>query len=986
MIGSRKWPWAVGLVVLLFILAPRLAQVYVDGLWFDSLGYAAVYWYSFGLKWGLFAGFFALTFLILRGAFWALERAFAGYELGGSVMRFDNQPLEMEPDRFIRPVAWGLPIFWGLLVGLSMMSRWDLFALYFNGRSSGNPDPLLNKPLGFFLFSWPVHQVLASWLTGLAIIIFIATLLFGVFAFTSRMPRIIKDEALRTASLACSLALAAVLVVYAWRFYLGRFSQLWRDQEIFTGAGYTQANILLPGLLLVAFTLLGAATLAILNALLWRRPRIVALALAIPLVTYIGLSLVTNYVTSFVVRPNELERQSPYIKHNIEGTRRAFGLDRMEARAFPAENGVAAFDLTQNRTALDNIRLWDWQALQSTLRQVQVLRTYYDFPDVDVDRYRINGRLRQVMIAARELDVDRLPPASRNWVNDRLVYTHGYGVTMNTADGFTPEGRPRFLLSNVPVRSTVPEIKLTRPEIYFGQKTDTHVYVKTRQKEFDFPQGETNAYTTYEGTGGVTLGGFARRWLLSWALGDLSKIPFSNDITPDSRVLMYRNIQERVQRIAPFLTYDNDPYVVVGNDGRLYWIMDAYTSSIYYPYSRHYQAGNQWTNYMRNSVKVVVDAYNGTANYYVFDTQDPIIQAYRGAFPSLFRDAGEMPAGLLEHVRYPELLFRTQADVYGLYHMQDVRLFFGREDVWSVAGEGTAPSLPAMLPPGLAPGQGQGQGQGPNFGAQTSTQNTVSEPLDPYYVLISLPGEKTGEEFVQILPFTPSNRKNMIGWMAGRSNTQGHGTLLSYDFPKAKQVTGPEQFRARINQNSYLSERITLWNQQGSTVLRGNLLAIPLGRGLLYVQPIFLQANQSGMPELRLVVLGTQERIAYGTDFREALTKLLSGDATPTDEDGQGITGEGVTQSGMTQSGITGATQTPPASAQPGTSVPAGVQPPTGVQPPAGAAANRQQLINRAADDLEAYQRLTAQGRYSEAGQRLEAVRSTLDRLRRQGQ
>jgi uncharacterized membrane protein (UPF0182 family) len=944
------------------------------------LGYSPVYWYSFRLKWGLFLGFFALTFLILRGAFWALERAFAGYELGGSVMRFDNQPLEMEPERFIRPVSWGLPIFWGLMVGLSMVSRWDLFALYFNGRAGGDSDPILNKPLGFFLFSWPIYQTLASWLTGLTVIIFIATLLFGVFAFTSRMPRIIKDEALRTAALACSLALAAVLAVYAWRFYLGRFSQLWRDQEVFTGAGYTQANILIPGLLIVAFTLLGAAALAVLNALLWRRPRIVAVALAIPLITYIGLSLVTNYVTSFVVRPNELERQTPYIKHNIEATRRAFGLDRMTNRAFPAADSVAAFSLGQNATALDNIRLWDWQALQSTLRQVQVLRTYYDFPDVDVDRYRINGRLRQVMIAARELDVDRLPTASRNWVNERLVYTHGYGVTMNTADGFTTEGRPRFLLSNVPVRSTVPEIRLTRPEIYFGQKTDTHVYVKTRQKEFDFPQGDTNAFTTYEGTGGIALGGFARRWLLSWSLGDLSKIPFSNDITPESRVLMYRNIQERVQRIAPFLTYDNDPYIVVGNDGRLYWIIDAYTSSIYYPYSRHYRAGNQWANYMRNSVKVVVDAYNGTANYYVFDAQDPIIQAYRGAFPKLFRDAGEMPAGLLEHVRYPELLFRTQADVYGLYHMQNVSAFFGREDPWSVAGSGDAQTRPAMLPPGLAPRQGQG----PNFTAQPSTQDAPSTPIDPYFVVIPLPGEKSGEEFVQILPFTPSNRKNMIGWMAGRSDAQGQGTLLSYDFPKDKQVTGPEQFRARINQDSYLSGQITLWNQQGSTVLRGNLLVIPLGRGLLYVEPIFLQATQSGIPELRLVVLGTQERIAYGTSFRAALTKLLSGDDTTSSD----TAGQSVNQNGSTQT---------PASAQPGT----GTQQPAGTTAIPGTATptpsttgtgstrtttNRQQLINRAADDLEAYQRLTAQGRYSEAGQRLESVRSTLAQLRRQGQ
>ncbi|HVF11000.1 MAG TPA: UPF0182 family protein, partial [Abditibacteriaceae bacterium] len=644
--GSSKRYWILSLLLAIAILAPRLAQVYIDSLWFDSLGYTSVYWYSIWIKLGLFAGFWAVTFLILRGAFWLLERAFAGYTLSGTVVRFDNQPLDLEPRLFIKPLAWGVSIVWGLLIGLAMAARWEMFLLYFNGRAGADPDPIFGKPLGFFLFTWPVHQMLASWLSGLAIIILIGALLYGFFAFNSSMPGIIKREAMRVAVLASSLALAFILIIYAWRFYLGRFSQLWRDHEVFTGVGYTQANVLLPGHMLIAFMLLGAAVIVILNALLWRRPRLLVLALAVPLISYGGLILAENYVSNFVVKPNELGLQSPYIKHNINGTRRAFGLDRITSHDFPTATGVAAFNLGQNRTALDNIRLWDWQALQATLRQVQVLRTYYDFPDVDVDRYRINGRMRQVMIAARELDVERLPSASRNWVNDRLVYTHGYGVTMNTADGFTPEGRPRFLLSDVPVRSTAPEIKLTRPEIYFGQKTDTHVYVKTKQKEFDFPQGESNAYTTYEGTGGIPLGGFMRRSLLAWSLGDLSKIPFSNDITPESRVLMYRNIRERVQRLAPFLSYDNDPYVAIGTDGRLYWMIDAFTSSLYYPYSRHYRAGEQWANYFRNSVKVVIDAYNGTAHFYVFDEADPIIQAYRRAFPKLFRDAVDMPAGL----------------------------------------------------------------------------------------------------------------------------------------------------------------------------------------------------------------------------------------------------------------------------------------------------------------------------------------------------
>ncbi len=943
---SRSRRLLLGLVVLIVLFAPRVAQVFADALWFDSLSYASVFWYSFSIKFGLFAGFFVATLVILRGAFFLIERAYGDFVFGETVIPFENQPLELRPETFLKPLAWGVALIWSLLIGFAMAARWELFALYFNGSAAGNPDPIFNKPLGFFLFTWPVHSMISSWLTGLAFIILAGALLYGFFVFMSKMPDILKREGLQTATTSCSIALGALLVVYAWRFYLGRFSQLWRDHEVFTGAGYTEAHITLPGQMLVAYVLLGAAALCIANALKWKKPRLLIVAPVIPMVFSIGLGLVGNYVGNFVVKPNELERQTPYIKNNIEATRRAFGLNRITTRDFPTSSGVEAFNLKENSSALDNIRLWDWKALQATLRQVQVLRTYYDFPDVDVDRYQINGRMRQIMIAARELDIERLPSASRNWVNEKLVYTHGYGVTMNTADGFTPEGRPRFLLSDVPVLSNVPEVKLTRPEIYFGQLTNSHVYVKTKQKEFDHPQGETNAYTTYEGTGGMLLGGFARRMLLSWALGDLSKIPFSNDITPESRVLLHRNIVERAQLIAPFLTYDHDPYIVVGDDGRLYWIMDAYTSSLYYPYSRHHRAGNEWANYLRNSVKVVIDAYDGSTKFYVFDDEDPMIKAYRGAFPKLFTDASQMPAGLRKHVRYPELMFRTQAEVYELYHMQDVRLFFGREDVWSVAGTGDAAPINPMF--GANPLQPQ-QPQGP---VEAETM-----PIDPYFVLMPLPGEKKSEEFIMILPFTPSKRRNMIGWMAARSDSENYGSLLTYNFPKSQLVDGPAQIKARIDQDSFLAGQFTLWNQQGSTVLRGNMLVIPLGKSLLYVEPIFLQANQSPMPELRLVVLGTQDRIVYATTFREALTKLLG-------------SGANLPDSGQE-------TKTPPKPPTDGGEKPA---PPTGVAP------TRQQLINRAADDLEAYQKLTAAGRYSQAGARLESVRKTLEQLRREGQ
>jgi uncharacterized membrane protein (UPF0182 family) len=818
---------------------------------------------------------------------------------------------------------------------------------------------VFGKPLGFFLFAWPVQQMIASWLFSVAVVIVIASLIYLVLANIARMPAIIGREARLIGYKATSLALGFALLIHAWRVYLGRYSQLWQSNDVFTGVGYTQANIVLPGLMIMVMLLIAGAVLAILNGLLWRRARILAIAAAVPVLYYFGLGLVTNYVSNFVVKPNQLARETPYIKRNIESTRAAFGLDRMEVRNFPARAETAALALGQNRDALDNIRIWDWEALQATLRQIEVLRTYYDFPDVDVDRYVINGRKRQVMIAARELDVERLPPSSRNWVNERLIYTHGYGVTMSLANSFAQSGRPRFVLSNMPVKSTEPDIKLTRPQIYFGQKTDTHVYVKTRQQEFDFPQGDTNAYTIYEGTGGVQLGGFLRRALISWSLGDLSKIPFSGDITPETRVLMYRNIRERVHRIAPFLSYDNDPYVVVGADGHLYWILDAYTSSAYYPYSRHYPAVGRWTNYMRNSVKVVVDAYNGTTNFYVAEPQDPVVNAYRRTFPDLFKDLKEMPADLRGHLRYPEMMFRTQADVYGLYHIRDVKIFFGREDVWSVA-ENVNESEDLNNQPGPQATGPNGMPMNPALAPRRVA--SAPPPIDPYFVLTRLPGENAEDEFVQILPFTPSNRKNMIGWMAGRSDADNYGKLLGYDFPKSQVIDGPAQVKARINQDAYLSQQITLWNQQGSRVLRGSMLVIPLGQSLLYIEPIFLQANQSPTPELRLVVLATQERLVYGTTFQEALTRLIA---------------TGVSET----SGATTTPATTPNTAQPST--PAGL-PNQGAQAPVtpGTTGTQQQLIDRAARDFEEYQRLTSQGKHSEAGQRLESLGNTLRQMR----
>ena len=913
------------LVVLVVIVCPRAINTYVDTLWFGELGFASVYWYSLGLQLGLFCGFAAATVVILRGAFWLLERTFASIKLGSAVIRIDDQPVVIEPGRVLKPLAWGVSLVWGLLTGLVMSARWNLFALYLNQVPTGQPDPIFGKPLGFYLFTLPIHQSVASWLLGLGFMILVGTLLYAFFATAQRLTNATRParDAMTAAYAASSLALAGILLVVAWQIVLARYESLWGEDaaSTFTGIGYAQAKILIPGLTLVIITLFLGAVLAVLNAFLWRRLRIVLFALAAPAIIYVAVGVVAGYVSNFIVKPNLLEREGPYIAHNIEWTRRAFGLDRMVTRDFPAQSSTAALNLEKNRPTLDNIRLWDWEALQDTLRQVQIFRTYYDFPDVDVDRYRVGGTMRQVMISAREMDVDKLPPNTRNWVNDRLIYTHGYGVTMNPVNGFTPEGRPEFLLSGIPVKSNVPTIKVTRPEIYFGQRTDLPVYVKTKEKEFDYPRGDTNAYTTYAGTGGIPLGGFVRRWLLSWSLGELSKLPFSKSVTAESRVLMRRNIQERVEEVAPFLILDPDPYIVVSDEGRLFWMMDAYTASPRYPYARHYAVGDRSANYLRNSVKVTVDAYNGTVALYVFEPNDPIIASYRRAFPALFRDAGQMPDDLRAHIRYPEMLFRTQADVYGLYHTKDVKIFFGREDVRTVAAQ---------------------------VGSNRAEQ--ASQTIDPYFVLTSLPGEQSRQEFMPILPFTPSKRNNMIGWMAGRSDGAAYGSLFVYNFPKSQVIDGPLQIEARIDQNATLSGQFTLWSQHGSRVLRGNLLVIPLGQGLLYVEPVYLQAQNSGMPELRFVVLATQDRLAYGTNFEEALTNLFT---APTAR----------------------------ASTSPGAGTPDKATPDTArTAAPSG---TQQQLIDRAAEDLAAYQRLTAQGKLGEAGQRLESLKGTLEALRK---
>jgi uncharacterized protein len=910
----------------IFFSGRTALSYYVDVLWFGSLGYGDVFWKSLSLQWGIFAAFTAATFFILYGSFRALQRAHLADLPSGHTIVIGGQPLKLPVEPVLRVIALVVSLVIAAATGAGMMAEWPTLALFWYAPSNPGSvvDPIFGKPLNFFLFALPAWQLIVGWLLTLAVIV---CLLAAVFILITGGSRVLTGRLSRSVLLpwrGLSITFALLLQIVAVRVYLSRFERLFEDHTIFGGVTYTDAHVMLTGTLVVCVALVLGAVIAAVNVVRAPRGRWLAAAILPATLCYVALQAVAWYVSSFIVKPNELVREQPYIAHNIDLTRQAYGFNRISQREFPAETTVAAADAANNQATLQNIRLWDWRALQDTLRQIQEIRTYYDFPDIDIDRYDIDGTTREVMLAARELNVEKLPESSRNWINEKLIYTHGYGITMNPVNGFTPEGLPTLMLSNMPVQSTVRGLAVTRPEIYFGELTNTDVYVKTRQKEFNYPQGASNSLTSYEGKGGIVLGGFLRRIAIALDRDDLAKLPFSDDVNQDSRLLMRRNLRDRASTLAPFLTYDPDPYVVLGDDGRLSWIMDAFTLSDSYPYSTHYRLGDDLINYMRNSVKVVIDAYDGTTTFYVFDTEDPIIAAYRRIFPTLFKDASMMPPPLRNHVRYPEMLLKLQAEAYGLYHMTDPEAFYNREDLWTVATE-------------------VGMGEG---GAQTTQE------MQPNFVLMKLPDE-TGEEFVEILPFTPANRNNLIGWIAGRSDGAQYGKSVVYNFPKTKLVDGPLQIEARIDQNAQLSGQLTLWNQQGSHVRRGALLVIPTGRALLYAEPIYLQAERSPMPELRLVVLALQDRLAYGPTYESAMAALFGGAA-----------------SSMTAPVTSSAAV--PAEAMRGASASNGLPQP---------AADLNARIAEAAKDLADYQRLTAEGKLGEAGQKLEELKRALDKL-----
>jgi uncharacterized membrane protein (UPF0182 family) len=633
----------------------------------------------------------------------------------------------------------------------------------------------------------------------------------------------------------------ALLALFAWGYWLNIWELVFSRQGVVFGAGYADIHARYPAQIVLLVTVLVAAGLVLVSALR-RNYRWSLLGIGGWLAAAILIGgIFPAVVQRFQVEPNEMVREMPYIENNITFTREAFALDRIEEHPFPAEDMPTITDITENEGTINNIRLWDPRPLKDTYQQLHSIRLYYDFNDVDIDRYAINGEYREVMLSARELSAEKLAGEAQTWVNRKLQFTHGYGFVMSPVNEVTNQGLPVLLEENIP---PVGVFDIERPEIYYGEKTSDYVIVKTNTQEFDYPRGDDNVYINYLGDSGVSLGSFLPRLVYAWQFGDLN-ILISNELTPESRILYRRNIQQRVKYLTPFLELDSDPYLVV-TEGRLFWIQDAYTATDRYPYSEPYGNG---LNYIRNSVKAVIDAYDGSVAFYIADSEDALIRTYQAIFPELFIPDGSMSESLLDHWRYPEDMFNIQAAVYESYHMRDGRVFYNKEDVWAVPQEFYADKKQSM---------------------------------EPYYIIMRLPDEEQ-EEFLLMLPFTPTNKNNAISWLAARCDGENYGKLLVYHFPKERVVKGPSQIEDRIQQDTAITEQFALWGRGGSRVIRGNLLLIPVGKSKLYVEPVFLQAEAGGLPELKRVIVVAGEKIAMRSSLEESLAAVFGIEA-PTDE------------------------------------------------------------------------------------------------------
>ena len=828
--------WLLIATVLLVVYGgASIVGLVVDYYWFGAVGFPQVFSTIVWAKIAIVAAGVVVAFVVLLANF-----LFAVRQLG-------------DPRRYLPPQVLGSPLgnlankrslVWlaalaslllALVSGIALSANWEQVLLYFNAVPFGHADPIFERDTSFYVFTLPFYGMLQAflWSTGLAALVGSSVVYY--LHFRAERARTAMDELSALAAMPTShrmhLAVlgAFLLLLLAVGAYLDRFELMHESGGLFAGPGYADVNGTLPVHALQAITALVAA-IGLVFAVVGQRWRVLIGLAAVMALVWMAGGFYPSVLQRFVVAPNELELERTFLGHHITATNRAYALDRVVERRLGEEDELTMADIEDNRPTVNNVRLWDHGPLLDTFAQIQEIRTYYDFVSVDNDRYRLGGDLRQTMLSPRELNVESLP--SRTWVNERLTFTHGYGLTVGPVNRVNEQGLPVLYVQDLPPRSSVLELEVTRPEIYYGEVTRDYVFVNTRQKEFNYPEGDQNIFSTYEGSGGIGLGGLWRRLLLSAYTRDM-KMLLSDDFIDETRILIFRNIEERIRKVAPFLHFDRDPYMVI-DEGRLFWIFDAYTISDRFPYAEHI---GQAANYMRNPVKAVIDAYNGSMVFYMVDPDEPIARAWDAVFPGMIRPIDELNASLRGHLRHPVDFFNVQAEMYATYHMRDVNTFYNKEDQWSV----------------------------PEVG---------DERMEPYYTVMRLP-EESEAEFILMLPFTPRLKDNLAAWMVARNDGELLSQLVVYAFPKQRLIYGPRQMVGRINQDPIVSQQITLWDRAGSNVIRGTLLVIPVEQSLIYIQPLYLRSEDGRIPELKRVIVGYGNSIAMGVDLEDALERIF---------------------------------------------------------------------------------------------------------------
>jgi uncharacterized membrane protein (UPF0182 family) len=840
----RRWRSLKLILVAVFVLLALLAissALLQKGLWMKQLGYSGVFWTLLSVRFGLFCAAFVVALLYLWINLRLAARNGATFGAGTLTSQFAvaaKLGIQISPT-VVRLVMGTFAAAASLIFAFIFSGHWDTYLRFRYGGPFGLSDPLFGVDVGYYLFRLPFYELLQSSLTALALVTALAVLTCYVYFGIVRSSLSGPVESRRAMAVPHLSALFLVLVAsWGWASYLDHYELLYSTQGVVYGAGYTADHVTRIAFWLMAGAAVALCALLVLNVF---RPRFRVVAIGSG--TYLALYLIAVWLAPvlfqrFMVQPNELARETPYLKNNIEFTRKAYSLDTIQETSYPALADLTSEVIARNQDTIQNIRLWDWRPLLQMYQQAQEIRLYYQFYQADVDRYHLPDGYHQVMLSARELSAD-LPEKAQTWVNQKLQFTHGYGLAMSFVSKTVGGGFPQYVLENIPPESAY-GLKVNQPAIYYGESMPGYRIVATGAKEFDYPKGNQNVYTSYEGTGGIPLDSLWKRLLFAWTQADVN-ILVTSYLQPESRIQIWRRVQERVRQIAPFLRLDRDPYAVV-SEGKLYWVQDAYTVSDHFPYSSpHGAAFEAGLNYIRNSVKVVVDMYDGSVRFYVMDPTDPVLAVYRRAFPGVFKDLNQLSADLKAHLRYPEDLFSIQADQYRTFHMTVPQVYYNREDLWVLPQE--------------------------NYAGKVA-------PMKPYYILMKLPASDQ-LEYLLMTPFTPQKRDNMISWLAARCDFPDYGKMLFYELPKDKLIYGPMQIEAMIDQNTTIAQQLTLWDQKGSRVIRGNLIAVPIENSFLYVVPVYLTAEGTDFPQLKRVIVISGDKVAMEPTLDEAIQSVF---------------------------------------------------------------------------------------------------------------